>query len=56
MRWWPAPPGQGPGALGHSSGFLEGSAQQHLNVGIQAAELVGRPPDQGIVDSGIDAQ
>jgi hypothetical protein len=56
MRWWPAPPGQGPGALGHSTGFLEGSAQQHLDVGIQAAELIGRPPGQGIVDGGIDAK
>ena len=55
-RWWPAPPGQGPGALGHPSGLLEGSAQQHLDVGIQAAELIGRPPGQGIMHSGIDPQ
>ena len=53
---WPAPLGQGPSPLRHSPGVVESSAQQHLDVGIEAAELIGRPLGQGIVDAGIDPQ
>lgn len=56
MQWRPAPPRQGPRTLGRSSGFLEGSAQQHLDVSIEASELVGRPPGQRIMDSWVDPQ
>jgi hypothetical protein len=35
---------QGSSPLRHSPGIVEGSAQQHLDVGIDAAELIGRPP------------
>jgi len=41
---WTAPFGQGSSPLRHSPGIVEGSAQQHLDVGIDAAELIGRPP------------
>jgi hypothetical protein len=40
---WPAPFGQGSSSLRHSPGIVEGSAQQHLDLGIDAAELIGRP-------------
>jgi len=35
---------------------LEGPSQEHLDVGVEAAELVGGPPGEGIVDRGVDAQ
>ena len=38
------------------AGAVEGSAQQHLDLGIGAAELIGRPPGQGIMDDGINSQ
>jgi hypothetical protein len=53
---WPAAPGQGPSPLGHSSGALEISAKQHLDVGVQASELIGRPLGERVVDRGIDPQ
>lgn len=54
-RWWPTSPGQGAGALRHSPGVVEGSAQQHLDLGIEAAKFIGRPPGQGIVDGWVEA-
>jgi hypothetical protein len=53
--WWPTAPGQGRSPLGHSPGIDQGPAQQHLDVGIEAAELIGRPPSQGIMDGGINS-
>jgi hypothetical protein len=43
----------GPSLSWHSSGVVEGSAEQHLDVGVEAAELVGRPLGERIMDSGI---
>jgi hypothetical protein len=42
--------------LGHPARVVEGAAQQHLDVGVEAAELVSGPPRQGVVDGGVDAQ
>jgi len=41
---WPAPFGQGSSLFRHSPGIVQGSAQQHLDLGVGAPELVGRPP------------
>jgi hypothetical protein len=40
---WPTALGQKPSPLRHSSGVVESPAQQHLDMGIEAAELIGRP-------------
>jgi len=49
----PTPLGQGSSLLWHSSGAVKGSAQQHLYLCVEAAELIGRPLGQGIVDGRI---
>ena len=46
----------GAGLVGHPTGVVEGAAQQHLDLGVEAAELVGGPAREGIVDRRIDAQ
>jgi hypothetical protein len=35
---------------------LEGPAQQHLDLCVEAAELVSGPPGERIVDGRVDAQ
>jgi hypothetical protein len=42
--------------LRHPARVVERSPKQHLDVGVEAAELVSGPPGQGIVDGRIDAQ
>ena len=42
--------------LGHSPGLGECPSQQHVHVGVDAAELVVGPADQGVVDGWIDAK
>jgi hypothetical protein len=41
---------------GHPAGFVEGPSQQHLDLGVEAAELVSGPPGESIVDRRVDAQ
>ena len=53
---WPAAPGHWPGVSGHPAGVVERAAEQHLDVGVEAAELVGGPSGKGIVDRRVDAQ
>ena len=53
---WTTALGQGASLLRHSPGVVEGPAQQHLDVGIEAAELIGRPLGQGIMDGRINPQ
>jgi len=53
---WAAAPGQRPSSLRHSPGIVEGSAQQHFEMGIEAAELIGRPLGKGVVDRGVNSQ
>jgi len=42
--------------LGHSPGVGEGAAEQHLDVPVEAAELVAGPAHQRIVDRGVHAE
>jgi hypothetical protein len=42
--------------LWHAARFAQRPPQQHLDVGVEAAELVSGPPRQGIVDRRVDAQ
>jgi hypothetical protein len=41
---------------GHPAGVVEGAPKEHLDVGVEAAELVSGPPSQGVVDLRIDPQ
>jgi hypothetical protein len=41
---------------GHSAGVVEGASQQHLDLGVEAAKLVGGPSGQGIMDRWVHAQ
>jgi hypothetical protein len=41
---------------GHPAGIDESAAKQHLDLGIDTAELVGGPADQCVVDRRIDAE
>jgi hypothetical protein len=52
----PAAPGHGPRVSGHPASVGEGASEQHLDVGVQAPELVGGPSGQGVVDLRVDAQ
>jgi hypothetical protein len=56
-------PGGRPAAAGHRCCLLrhppdvvERPAQQHLDVGVEAAELVGRPAGERIMDGRVEAQ
>jgi hypothetical protein len=40
---------------GHPAGVGERASQQHLDLGVQAAELVIGPPGEGVVDRWVDA-
>ena len=51
-----AAPGYGRRLWRHPARVVEGPPQQHLDVGVEAAELVSGPPGQGIVDHRVDAQ
>lgn len=45
----PAPPGQRAGLFRHPAGVGEGAAQEQLDLGVDATELVCCPPDQRVV-------
>jgi hypothetical protein len=53
---WPTALGQWSSPLRHSPGVIESSAQEHLDVGVQAAKFTRRPLGQGVVDGGINSQ
>jgi hypothetical protein len=40
----------------HPACVIEGSPQQHLDVGVKAPELVGGPAGESVVDRRIEAQ
>ena len=44
------------GAAGQPSGFCERGAEQELDLGVGAAQLVAGPPDQGVMDGWVQAQ
>ncbi len=52
----PAAPGHRPRLPGHPACVVEGTPKQHLDVSVEAAELVSRPAREGIVHRWIDAQ
>jgi hypothetical protein len=49
-------PGYGSGLSGHPAGVVERTPEQHLDVGIEAAKLVGGPSGQSVMDRRVDAQ
>jgi hypothetical protein len=46
---WPAAPGNGLCLLGHPAGVIQGPAQEQLDLGIEAPQLVRGPPGQRVV-------
>jgi hypothetical protein len=54
--WGPASPWQRTGALRHPPRVRQGPAQEHLDLGVDAAELVVGPPGKSIVHGRGDAQ
>jgi hypothetical protein len=42
--------------LRHPTGVGEGASQEQLDLGIDAAELVRRPPGERVVHRGVDAE
>jgi hypothetical protein len=42
--------------LRHAARVVERTPQEHFDMGVEAAELVGGPSRQSIVDRGVDAQ
>jgi hypothetical protein len=53
---WPTPSWKRSGLVRHPTGVVQGSSQQHLDVGVEAAEFVGGPPGQSVVHRWIQAQ
>jgi hypothetical protein len=53
--WPPAGPHR-PGTAGQPSSLGERTAEQELDLGVSAAQLVAGPPGQGIVDGGVQPQ
>lgn len=51
-----ATPGERSGVLWHASGVAQRFAQQHLHLGVDAAELVVGPAHERIVDRRVDPQ
>jgi hypothetical protein len=51
-----AGPAHLPGPAGQPPRLGEGPAQQELDLGVGAAELVGGPPGQGVVDGRVQPQ
>ena len=52
----PAAPGDRLCLLGHPARVVEGPAKQHLDLGVEAAKLIGSPPSQRVMDGGVEAQ
>jgi hypothetical protein len=44
------------GVFGHPTCAGEGLAQEHLDVRVDAAELICRPPGERVVHIGVDAE
>jgi hypothetical protein len=53
---WAATVRDGTGPLREPAGVLERAPEQHLHLGVEAAELLVGPAHQRIVHRGIDAQ
>jgi hypothetical protein len=42
--------------LGHPAGVVERSAQDYLDLRVEAAQLIGSPASECVMDGGIEAQ
>lgn len=51
-----AAPGHGAGLFRHTAGVVKGSAEDYLDLGVEAAELIGCPAGEGVVHGGVKAQ
>ena len=51
-----SPPWQRADLARQPAGLVQGPAQQHLDLGVQAPELVARPPLQRVVDGRVQPQ
>jgi hypothetical protein len=41
---------------GHPAGIIESASQEHLDLGVEAAEIISGPPREGVVDRRVDTQ
>jgi hypothetical protein len=41
---------------GHPAGVIESTPEEHLDLGVEAAEVGSGPPRQGVVDRWVDTQ
>jgi hypothetical protein len=48
--------GEGSGVSRHAAFVVECAAQDQLDLSVEAAQLLGGPSCEGIVDRGVDAQ
>jgi len=42
--------------LGHPPGIVKCPAEEHLDLSVEAAKLIGRPSGERVVDGGVEAQ
>jgi hypothetical protein len=42
--------------LWHPAGVIKGPAEEHLDLGIEASQLIGGPASERVVHGGIEAQ
>ena len=54
--WWAPSSWQGPGPFRHPAGIGQRSSEQHLDLRVDAAELVVGPPGQCVMHCGVDPQ
>jgi hypothetical protein len=40
----------------HPAGVIESASQEHLDLGVQAAEIISGPAGEGVVDRWVDTQ
>lgn len=52
----PTASGHRPSVLRHAASVIERTPQEHFDMGVEAAELVGGPARQGIVDRRVDEE
>jgi hypothetical protein len=53
---WPTSARQRGSMPGHPACISKGSPQQHLDLRVEAAELIRRPPTQRVVHGRIEAE
>ena len=41
---------------GQPAGLRQGTSQQHLDLGVGTAQIIGRPPGHRVMDSGVQPQ